>query len=66
MSPAGSAVLRDMLVADVSEVVGLTDVGPDPLGWKLIDGKCVVLIDSNKFFFKFDSLLEKFDQKYFY
>ena len=36
------------------------------LGWKLIDGKCVVLIDSNKFFFKFDSLLEKFDQKYFY
>lgn len=35
MGPAGTAVLGDVLVENVSQVVGIVDVVPDPLLWEL-------------------------------
>jgi hypothetical protein len=37
MSPARSAVLRDMLVSQVGQVVDSLNVVPDPLLWKVIN-----------------------------
>lgn len=35
MSPAGAAVLGNVLVEDVGQVVGAVDVIPDPLFWQI-------------------------------
>ena len=35
MSPAGSAVLRNVLVEDVGQIVSSIDVIPDPLFWEV-------------------------------
>lgn len=38
MGPAGTAVLRNMLVADVSDHADTVDVVPLPGGWQVVDG----------------------------
>jgi tetrahydromethanopterin S-methyltransferase subunit E len=37
MSPAGSAILWDMLVSHIGQIVGAGDIVPEPFGWKILD-----------------------------